>query len=70
VFDAGYLGDPIHLVTPSRLLRTGRAWASQVYHVGIGMRSAVDVRVTFPDGRRVIRAGIAPASRLTIQPPG
>ena len=55
-------------MTPPKLVTTGRAWASQVYHVGIGTRSAVDVRVTFPDGRQVVRAAIAPASRLAIQP--
>jgi hypothetical protein len=68
VFDAGFAGDASHLVTPPRALFTGRAWASQVYHFGIGTRSAVDVRVTFPDGSRVIRTGVAPRSRLTIQP--
>lgn len=68
VFDAGFAGDANHLVTPPRVLFTGRAWASQVYHLGIGTRSAVDVRVTFPDGSRAIRAGVAPRSRLTIQP--
>jgi hypothetical protein len=69
VFDAGFLGDASHLVTPPSVLRTGRVWASQVYHLGIGTRSAVDVRVTFPDGRQATRTGVAPRSRLTIQPP-
>ena len=68
VFDTGFLGDPSHLVTPPRVLYTGRAWASQVYHLGIGTRSAVDVRVTFPDGRRATRSCVAPSSRLTLQP--
>jgi hypothetical protein len=68
VFDAGFAGDAGHRVTPPKLLFTGRAWASQVYHFGIGMRSAVDVRVTFPDGRQVTRTGVAPSSRITIQP--
>jgi hypothetical protein len=68
VFDAGFAGDASHLVTPPRALLTGRAWASQVYHFGIGTRSAVDVRVTFPDGSKVTRTGVAPSSRLTIQP--
>jgi hypothetical protein len=68
VFDAGFAGDASHLVTPPKALFTGRAWASQVYHFGIGTRSAVDVRVTFPDGGRVTRTGVAPSSRLTIQP--
>jgi hypothetical protein len=68
LFDAGFVGDASHLVTPPRLLYTGKAWASQVYHFGIGTRSAVDVRVTFPDGRQVTRTGVAPTSRIAIQP--
>jgi hypothetical protein len=68
LFDPGLVGDPAHLVTPPRVLTTGRAWASQVYHFGIGTRSAVDVRVTFPDGRQVVRTAVAPASRIAIQP--
>lgn len=68
VFDAGFVGDTSRLVTPPIVLYTGRAWATQVYHVGIGTRSAVDVRVTFPDGRQTVRAGVAPASRITVQP--
>jgi len=68
VFDAGFVGDATHLVTPPRQLTTGRAWASQVYHLGIGTRSSVDVRVTFPDGRQVTRAAVAPTSRIAIQP--
>ncbi len=68
VFDAGFAGDATHLVTPPKQLTTGRAWASQVYHFGIGTRSAVDVRVTFPDGRQVVRSAVAPASRISIQP--
>src|SRR5262249_12696905 len=58
VFDAGFAGDPTHLVTPPRKLYTGRAWASQVYHLGIGTRTAVDVRVTFPGGAQVVRAAV------------
>ncbi len=68
VFDAGFVGDATHRVTPAKVLFTGRAWASQVYHFGIGTRSAVDVRVTFPDGRQVTRTGVTPRSRLTLQP--
>jgi len=68
VFDAGTVGDPSHLVTPLKRLYPGKAWASQVYHVGIGTRSAVDVRVTFPDGRQITRAAVAPASRISIAP--
>lgn len=68
VFDAGFAGDPGHLVTPPKLLTTGRTWASQVHHFGIAMRSSVDVRVTFPDGRQVVRAGVAPGSRIAIEP--
>jgi VCBS repeat protein len=68
VFDSGYLGDASHLVTPPRVLTTGRAWASQVYQLGIGTRSTVDVRVTFPDGRVATRTGVATCSRLSLQP--
>jgi len=68
VFDAGFAGDAGHLVTVPRVLFTGRAWASQVYHFGIGGHSAVDVRVTFPDGRKVTRTGVAPSSRIEIRP--
>ncbi|HET7500367.1 MAG TPA: PKD domain-containing protein [Kofleriaceae bacterium] len=68
LFDPGFVGDAAHLVTPPRVLYPGKAWASQVYHFGIGTRSAVDVRVTFPDGRQVTRAGVAPASRIAIEP--
>lgn len=67
VFDAGFVGDPAHLVTPPKVLYTGKAWATQVYHFGIATRSAVDVRVTFPDGRQTVRTGVAPASRLVLQ---
>jgi ASPIC/UnbV protein len=41
---------------------------SQPYHFGIGGHSAVDVRVTFPDGRKVTRTGVAPSSRMEIRP--
>jgi PKD domain len=68
VFDAGFVGDPAHVVTPARVLYPGKAWASQVYHFGIGTRSTVDVRVTFPDGRQTIRAGVAASSRIAIAP--
>ena len=68
VFDAGFAGDASHLVTPPKQLYTGRAWASQVYPFGIGTRTAVDVRVTFPDHRQATRTGVAPGSRLTILP--
>jgi len=68
VFDAGFVGDPTHWVTPPRTLYAGRAWASQVYHFGIGTRTLVDVRVTFPDGQQVIRAGVAPGARIAIEP--
>jgi hypothetical protein len=68
VFDAGFVGDPAHRVTPSRTLHAGRVWASQVYHLGIGTRTAVDVRVTFPGGEQTVRAGVVPGSRITIEP--
>jgi chitodextrinase len=68
VFDAGSVGDATHLVTPAKVLYPGKAWATQVYHFGIGTRSAVDVRVTFPDGRQFTRTNVTPASRVTILP--
>ena len=68
VFDAGFAGDAGHHVATPKVIFTGRAWASQVYQLGIGTRSSVDVRVTFPDGRQVIRAGVTPGSRLILQP--
>jgi len=68
VFDAGAVGDATHLVTPPKVLYPGKAWATQVYHFGIGTRSAVDVRVTFPDGRQFTRVGVTPASRITMVP--
>lgn len=68
VFDAGFVGDATHLVTPPKVIYPGKAWATQSYHFGIATRTSVDVRVTFPDGRITTRTGVAPASRLTIQP--
>ena len=68
VFDAGSVGDASHLVTPPQILYPGKTWASQVLHYGIGTRSSVDVRVTFPDGRVTTRTGVAPQSRISIQP--
>jgi hypothetical protein len=68
VFDAGFVGDPTHLVTPPKSLYTGRAWASQIYHFGIGTRSAVDVRATFPDGKQSLLTGVQPTSRIVLQP--
>jgi hypothetical protein len=68
VFDAGSVGDSTHLVTPPKVLYPGKTWASQVLHFGIGTRSSVDVRVTFPDGRVTTRTGVTPQSRISIQP--
>lgn len=68
VFEVGLVGNPAGLVTPPKVLYTGKAWATQVYHFGIGMRGAVDVRVTFPDGRQVVRNGVAAATRISIAP--
>ena len=56
------------MVTPAKVLYAGRAWASQVYHFGIGTRSAVNIRITFPDGTSVVRAAVAPSSRIAITP--
>jgi hypothetical protein len=66
VFDAGFLGDPAHLATPAKLLYPGKAWATQVYHFGIGTRPSVDIRVTFPDGQQSVRKGVAAASRISL----
>lgn len=68
VFDPGGVGDPAHLVTPPKVLHTGRAWATQVYHFGIGTRPTVDVRVTFPDGHQAIRRGVTAATSVSIAP--
>lgn len=68
VFDSGFVGDASHLVTPPKVLYTGKVWPTQTYHFGIGMRRSVDVRVTFPDGRQATRAGVAPASRISVEP--
>lgn len=68
VFDAGFVGDPSHLVTPPKVLYTGKVWPTQTYHFGIGTRSGVDVRVTFPDGRQATRTGVTPTSRISMQP--
>ena len=68
VFDAGFAGDPSRRVTPPRTLYAGRTWASQVHHLGIGRRTSVDVRVTFPDGSQATRAGVLPGSRIAIEP--
>lgn len=69
VFDSGFVGEATRLVTPPRVLFPGRAWASQVYHFGIGTRSSVDVRVTFPDGGQTTRTGVARRSRIAVEPP-
>ena len=50
IFDAGFVGDPAHYVTPPKVLRTGQVWTNQVHHFGIGTRSSVDLRVTLPNG--------------------
>jgi hypothetical protein len=66
VFAPGSAGDPTRQVAAPRALYTGRAWASQVYHLGIGTWPLVDVRVTFPDGRQIVRTRVARGSRITI----
>ena len=35
IFDAGFTGDTSHYVTPPRVVRTGQAWASKLYHFGV-----------------------------------
>jgi hypothetical protein len=66
VFAPGSVGDATRRVATTRTLYTGRAWASQVHHIGLGTWPSVDVRVTFPDGRQVVRTGVARNSRITI----
>jgi len=61
------VGDATRRVAAPRTLATGRAWTSQVYHIGIGAWPSVDVRVTFPDGHQIVRAGVARSSRIAIQ---
>jgi hypothetical protein len=65
-FAPGAVGDPARRVAAPIALYTGRAWASQVHHIGIGTWPSVDVRVSFPDGRQVVRAGVARNARITI----
>jgi hypothetical protein len=67
VFESGFVGDAGRLVTPLRRLYPGKAWSSQVYHFGIGTHPAVDVRITFPDGRQAVRVRVTPRSRITIE---
>jgi hypothetical protein len=66
LFDAGFAGDAGHLVGPPKVLRTGEAWASNVYHFGVGTRATVDVRVTFPDGKQTVQTGVASNATVTI----
>ncbi|HET7505473.1 MAG TPA: CRTAC1 family protein [Kofleriaceae bacterium] len=67
VFTPGSVGDATRLVAEPRRLYTGEAWASQVYHIGIGTSSSVDVRVTFPDGHQVVHTGVGRNQRIAIQ---
>ncbi|HEU4729649.1 MAG TPA: CRTAC1 family protein [Kofleriaceae bacterium] len=67
VFTPGSVGDPAHLVAEPKRLYTGEAWGSQVYHIGVGTSSSVDVRVTFPDGHQVVQAGVGKNQRVVIQ---
>lgn len=59
VFEAGRLGEAAALVTPPQTTSTGWHTPSQSYHFGVGARSIVDLRVTFPDGVVVTRAAVA-----------
>jgi PKD repeat protein len=64
IFDAGFAGDPTHYVTAPKVLRTGQVWTNQVHHFGIGTRSSVDIKVTFPDGKQTIQTGVS--ANLTV----
>lgn len=55
-------------VTPIKVLRAGRTWASVVHHFGVGQRSAVTVRVTFPGGAVVTVPGVGVDQTLTVEP--
>lgn len=66
IFDAGFVGDASHYVTPPKVLRAGQAWPTQSHHFGVGTRATVDVRVTFPDGRQTVRAGVVPGATLAV----
>ena len=68
IFDAGAAGDVAQYVTPPLVLRTGRAWATQVHHFGVGTRATVDVRVTFPDGRQSIQSEVATNTTIVVEP--
>jgi len=69
IFEAEY-SDAAHLVTPPLVLRTGRAWASQVYHFGVGQRQIVDIKVTFPDGTVGVYPGLSALQTVTLIPGG
>ena len=51
LFEVGQAGISTAKVGQSIVLTTGYHWPSTWYHLGAGVRTAVDVRVTFPDGR-------------------
>jgi hypothetical protein len=59
LFDAGFGGDTSHYVTPPKVVRTGQAWASKLYHFGVGTRATVDLRVTLPNGSQISRSAVA-----------
>jgi hypothetical protein len=67
VFGGGSAGDPDRRVAAPRTFTTGMVWGSQVHHVGIGTWPLVDVQVTFPDGRKVVRERVARGDRITIE---
>lgn len=54
IFDAGHVGEPDFIVTPTKVMRTGRVWPTMKHHFGVGRRDNVDVRVTFADGRQSV----------------
>lgn len=56
------------LVTPAKVIRTGRTWATVVHHFGVGQRSNVDVRVTFPNAAVVTVSGVAVDTTITVEP--
>jgi hypothetical protein len=54
LFESGQAGNSAAKVGQPIALTTGYHWPSTWYHLGAGARTAVDVRVTFPDGHIVV----------------
>lgn len=68
IFDVGFVGDVSHLVTPAFGLTTGNAWVGQSFHFGVGTRTTVDVKVTFPNGQQTVQTGVGTNTTILITP--